>query len=115
MKRRSKFTFFELKVTFYFDLFRFFIGGMYDEKDKSIHLSLIPFLVLKIENAKNMIKINLAEGGIVNKPISAWPTEESVKEVKAASKELLKHGKKAPKTLYKDAVQKMIKRKKTRE
>ena len=56
MKRKSKFTFFELKVTFYFDLFRFFIGGIYDEKDKSVHVSLIPFLVLKIENGRAFIK-----------------------------------------------------------
>ena len=56
MKRKSRFTFFELKVTFYFDLFRFFIGGIYDEKDKSVHLSLIPFLVLKIENGRAFIK-----------------------------------------------------------
>jgi hypothetical protein len=56
MKRKSKFTFFELKVTFYFDLFKFFIGGIYDEKDKSVHLSLIPFFVIKLENARNLIK-----------------------------------------------------------
>jgi hypothetical protein len=56
MKRKSKKTFFELKVTFYFDLFRFFIGGMYDEKGKSIHLSLIPFFVIKLENGSNLIK-----------------------------------------------------------
>ena len=56
MKRKSRFTFFELKVTFYFDLFRFFIGGIYDEKDKSVHLSLIPFLVLKIENGRAFIR-----------------------------------------------------------
>jgi hypothetical protein len=48
---------------------------------------------------------------------NAWPTKESVKEVKAASKELLKHGNKEPK-IHKDAIQdmeKIIKRKKVKK
>jgi hypothetical protein len=67
---------------------------MYDEKDKSVHLSLVPFFVIKLENARNMVRINLAEGGMVSKSLSAWPTEESVKEVKKASKTLMDYGKK---------------------
>lgn len=52
MKRKSKFTFFELKVTFFFDLFDFWIGGYYDYKNKALFLALIPTLVIRLENAK---------------------------------------------------------------
>jgi len=57
MKRKSKFTFFELKVTFYFDLFQFFIGGYYDHINKAIHLSLIPTLFIKLENARPKVVV----------------------------------------------------------
>ena len=52
MKRNSKKTFFELKVTFYFDLFNFWIGGYYDYKNKAVHLALIPTLIVKLENTR---------------------------------------------------------------
>lgn len=98
MKRRTKKTFFELKVTFYFDLFQFFIGGYYDHINKAVHFALIPTLIIKLESAKDIIKgkvvvtlenAKAAEG--------KWPTEEAAKSIKKAGKELLKHGKKAKK------------------
>lgn len=52
MKRRTKKTFSELKVTFYFDLFQFFIGGYYDNVNKAFHFSLIPTLFIKLESAR---------------------------------------------------------------
>lgn len=82
MKRKSKFTFFELKVTFYFDLFQFFIGGYYDHINKSVHLSLIPTLFIKLENGRTLIKGTVFDTAGMN-----------TKAVEKASKELLKYGK----------------------
>lgn len=55
MKRRTKKTFFELKVALFFDLFDFWIGGYYDYKKKALYLSLIPTLVIRLENTNNLI------------------------------------------------------------